>query len=773
MNITSLYYCFCDLWLQQPKLDETRLSVGHDGVLYKMLEPEDWSKYQVLSDAELKIEARRSQEVKQNLLTISGKTAYGGTHRHAMKAGFIKLVAPQVGTASASKRKEHKQWTKDLAKATAGFSTQNMDEKHRATMTLLQQNTDIPQEEVKEEFEFVVDNAPQGDKVSKVFRVIKQKYEQNLHVIDKLYDERLSLEQYARSLENKLVEVTGKDLDELGLQANSEADLPPEYDEFENMNANLAATYSVPTADSHGGLTARQAAQHLAQSTSPLAPPGYSDAEPRGRSRNRPPLSASMRSQSLNRSVPGRSLSSSRRSFSLGRGVSPQLQADIDNYVQKQRLFEEKERRERLEREAEEERRREKFLTASRNGNPFVAMHEREKAMHEKKEAKLAALRQEEEKKLREEKLKLEAKKHAESQLMATAIKGSMSWQELQDLEEAKRRERIESRKQDLQRISALPSALAESMQRVKRVSAPAEPPKTNFKAEDPDVVARRLETQRKTWMHRLEQHKEKLREDFLIRRGESGLLQGSLTKSMDLRADQAKQKRQARLQSQYEKEMLEKKRQDELEEEKKARLLSMSLPESSLKLTKAAAMREKKVKDELLDKRLELERERRKMEQKELRLKETAVVLKSVMRDRDEELKAKNPGMKLEVSLAEHEAAERAARAREEYRAKLRENKQKLKDAMRNRPSLLERHDQNIATRSAATQALKTITHAMMGEKDEMDDLEDMLNKKSNSSSRKNSGKSATAALDTILREDDIFNAKEKIIVKSLLETA
>ncbi|RYH16689.1 hypothetical protein EON65_29655 [archaeon] len=761
--------------LQQPKLDETRLSMGNDGVLYKMLDPEDWSKYQILSDAELKTEAMRSQEVKQNLLTISGKTAYGGTHRHAMRSGFIKLVAPQVGTASASRRKENKQWTKDLVKATAGYSTQNMDEKHRATMTLLQQNSELPQEEVKGDFEFVVDNALQGDKISKVFRVIKQKYEQNLHVIDKLYDERLSLEQYARSLEEKLVEVTGRDLDELGLQANGEADLPPDYDEFENVSANMAATYAAPPRGSTG-LTAGQAAQQLAQSKSPLEAPGYSATEPRGRSRNRPPLSASMRSQSLNRSsAPTRSLSSSRRSLSLGRGVSPQLQADIDNYVQKQRLFEEKERRERLEKEAEEERRREKLLMASRNGNPFIAMHEREKTMHEKKEAKLAALRQEEEKKLREEKLKLEAKKHAESQLMATAIKGSMSWQELQDLEEAKRRERIESRKQDLQRISALPSALAESMQRVKRVStvASSEPMKSNFKAEDPEVVARRLETQQKTWMTRLEQHKEKLREDFLIRRGESGMLQGSLTKSMELRADHAKQKRQARLQSQYEREMQEKKRQEELEEEKKARLLNMSLPESSLKLTKAAAMREKRVKDGLLDKRLERERERRKMEQKEIRLKETAVVLKSVMRDRDEELKAKNPGMKLEVSLAEHEAVERAARAREEYRAKLRENKQKLKEAMRSRPSLLERHDQNIATRNAATQALKTITHAMMGERNEMDDLEDMLNKKSNSSSRKSSGKSATAALDTILKDDEIFNAKEKVIVKSLLETA
>eukprot|EP01031_Cornospumella_fuschlensis_P029760 gene29760-35935_t len=312
---------------KQPKLDETRLSMGHDGVLYKMLEPEDWSKYQILSDAELKLEARRSQEVKQNLLTISGKSAYGGTHRHAMKSGFIKLVAPQVGTSSASKRKEAKQWTKDLAKATAGFSTQNMDEKHRATMTLLQQNSDLPQEEVKEDFEFVVDNAPQGDKVSKVFRVIKQKYEQNLHVIDKLYDERMSLEQYARSLEEKLVEVTGKDLEELGLHGNSEAELPPDYEEFENMNANMNATYAAPP--SGGGLTAREAAQQLAArpTTAALESPEYSATEPRGRTRTRPPLSASMRSQSLNRSAPAaRSLSASRRSLSLGRGVSPQLQ---------------------------------------------------------------------------------------------------------------------------------------------------------------------------------------------------------------------------------------------------------------------------------------------------------------------------------------------------------------------------------------------------------------------------------------------------------------
>lgn len=93
-----------------------------------------------------------------------------------------------------------------------------------------------------------------------------------------------------------------------------------------------------------------------------------------------------------------------------------------------------------------------------------------------------------------EEALRRERKAKAEANRasLAQVTKNQLTWRELQEMEEAKRRDRIERRKQELAQSSALPSSIADSLQRPRRESIPTGPGAgvTEFKAEDPSKVS-------------------------------------------------------------------------------------------------------------------------------------------------------------------------------------------------------------------------------------------------------------------------------------------
>lgn len=780
---------------RRARLDDSRLSTGRDGVLYKMADRRDWEKYRTLSGPELDAEMRRSQEVKQNLMTFSGQTTYSGAHRKQLKDGF-RMVAPQFGTNTRDRRIETRKWDKELSRASQGMSTQGMDSKFRSTLSQLQENTEnLPTQDVVEEFEYVVDPKVMSgqDKVTQVFGVIKQKYEQNLHVIDQLYDERLSLEQYAKSLEQKLVDVTGEPVENLIDRADrrgpieytdddsgrfagrserpfsrgrpSSAAAPPSFDEVKALLP--------PASDSSAGLNPWQAADMLVA-------PRWAD-EPRaarGRSRQRTPPPSSQRSQSLPRTQTAPSTHLRSHSASRSVGISPHLQADIDRYVQKRELSLLRESQQEKEEKEQEAQRRERFLRASRSGKEFVGMAERQRTMAEEREERMHALALAEKEKALAERRAREEKKRKEGELMATALSSSMSWQELQDTEAAKRRENIEARKHELLLMSQLPPALAESAQRAKRTSRSAVVESPTFKpqvsTEEPDVVARRLSRQQKAWSQRLEQTKEKLREQFLSQRSQTmeGGSASSDQSKMEARAAQCKARRDARLKALEERKQEEKEARERKEREHNDRLLNMKLPDGSLKATKSAQLREGKVKNELLMRELDEQREKRLREKQELKLREAAASLRSVLQERDEDRKARNPNARLEVSAAEQESKERAARAREEFRAKLRDNKQRIRESLKNRPSLLERHDQGVANRTAATEALRTFTQIVSQPEgaDDLDDLEAMLSKPSSRKNSNSQSRASATTLDSLLQGDDIFDRKEKAIVKTIL---
>lgn len=126
------------------------------------------------------------------------------------------------------------------------------------------------------------------------------------------------------------------------------------------------------------------------------------------------------------------------------------------------------------------------------NGKEFTEMRKRQEAAEEqnriRREKFLQKQQEAEEAERRARKAKLEANK----QSMTMVTKNQLTWRELQEIEEAKRRDRIERRKQELAQISALPSSIAENLQKAQR-EAPADAKANSFgefKAEDPAKVS-------------------------------------------------------------------------------------------------------------------------------------------------------------------------------------------------------------------------------------------------------------------------------------------
>jgi hypothetical protein len=365
--------------------------------------------------------------------------------------------------------------------------------------------------------------------------------------------------------------------------------------------------------------------------------------------------------------------------------------------------------------------------------------------------------------------------------MMSAAIGTGGSWQEVQQAEEQRRKERIERRKQELLMISSLPQSIEENLNRAnsKRASANLEQEaaqiqaKSNaqFRADDPAKVRARLERKQKSWETALQRKKEELREENLARsrRGSKENIpgEGTYKSPMELRNEEYQARREARKKEQEEKEKQEIAKKKAEEKAKRDKLINMKLPDASLKETVAHKKRVEKLKKEREEEEEARKREAARERKKQIEMKETAAMLSMAIKDRDEQLRQTNDHY--ELRSTDKLAHEAAIRAREEYRAKLRENKQRIQDSLKNRKSLLQRHDEDMAKKTAVTTALKKIAKTVhdagesLAAADDEDDFDAIL---SGSKSRKSSTGNATLKSTTSKLDDEIFSTKEKLIV-------
>jgi len=382
-----------------PKVDETALSRGDDGVLYKLLDRSDWDKYRVLGDREQREEWTRSTEIKDNINTLSGHLKNGKYIKPAARdEGRTKFVAPMLGVSSRSTKVETRRWEAGVRKLRSS-SPNNIPSNEvvviNHTLNRLAQNSSSSSTAADTVNHHVAQQGVGGaqpqqktevdSSITRAAAVLKLKYEQNLVAVEKLFDEKVVMERKIRLLEERLRLTgdggvgTGSSTESLyGEPLDQGGFLPPSYHE-------LTSTRSAPIPP-HNNLSARSSggndggggwysAQDIALK--------FSD-EPvvtrAGSSRPVPhqvrPSSAG-RTSLANRLDEGDTTGSSRferpgsirRSRSAGpsrsvglEGLSSHLQADADRYVQKRRLLDEQERVKKLEQQQWELLRKEKIL---------------------------------------------------------------------------------------------------------------------------------------------------------------------------------------------------------------------------------------------------------------------------------------------------------------------------------------------------------------------------------------------------------------------------
>lgn len=301
-----------------------------------------------MSDEDTIEEFVRSQRMKESVLAMTGRLS-------KTRSDGPKFVAPQLGTASRSRKVEARTFNQALS----GNDERGSSGKSEV-IRQLQENTRRNQgytEPVANSTRTIRTSigglgVTQGsdDRIETVVNLLKEKYEQNLLVVDKLFHEKKQMANKIKMLEEKLNTVSQN-----GSRINSQdegddyyGDVPqrdhlgpPQYEDFEpvmNQTSRPRCTSANGTRNSHA-YSAADFASELAESRSTAR-----SGEERGRAKAMRSHSAprNMRRSgsaqtSTNKFSPRNSyaepLSSSRRSISATRsvtGVSADLLADAD-----------------------------------------------------------------------------------------------------------------------------------------------------------------------------------------------------------------------------------------------------------------------------------------------------------------------------------------------------------------------------------------------------------------------------------------------------------
>jgi hypothetical protein len=854
----SFSYCCCK---QTAKTDDSHLTVGKDGKLYRFEDKKDWERYRVLTDEQLEEELHHSQEIRKNMLTISGKMKDGKVVSKK-KSGSVLSSTPMFGITTKATRKDQKAWERELATAaiTGKASNGNHSDviKELLANTTKQQLEEEEDEDEEEEEEEDQDDDYQASNEQKAFQVIQKKYEQNLNVVETLYHEKINLEEYTKLLEKEIELLTGKKIvnspfskietirkkkkktREMEEQEQEEEKEEDEEDYIDDDHHPRHSSSNIPmkqqlkqssfepssikfpsSTSSHSFSASELAAllEHLPDAKIPRnsrsknlksssmdnqvkrshsAPRWSSGSTTALNERERDPsLTRKKRSQddssSLHRSLISRSQSSefsnSPSRASTTAGVSRHLQADIDRYLQKQKLLKEKENLQKLEQSKYELSLQEKRLSASMYGKEFTEMKKREEIAKQnlKNRLRRSMDKEKEEKELTKELEKEKKRLQLEKLKYELSSKSNMKWEEIKEEEDRQRKERIEKRKNELLTMSQLPKSMQDfNFQNHSRLSSDSRDNIENhhkdkdgssqrFRAKDPTKVIEDLNRRRDQWDNKLKREREKSQErrQSLIQQQQhsqhslgsgngSGSGRGGIaTPSMVAREAHLREKHEKSRKEREQKEAEIKRLKEEKEQEKYETLMSLKLPDSSYKLTKSEVLRQKKIYEEKQREKLVKQRELKRQYDKEMTSKENTAYLSILLRERQEKLKSRNPNY-IELTPIQNDKAirEKALLAKQEYMLKLKENKEKLEEKVKqNRPSLLEREDTKIAKRNAASKALMKFGQLLT----ENDDNREEKGGRGGKYDNKKSSKNKDSYSDDEYEDDELFESFNK----------
>lgn len=258
------------------------------------------------------------------------------------------------------------------------------------------------------------------------------------------------------------------------------------------------------------------------------------------------------------------------------------------------------------------------------------------------------------------------------------------------------------------------------------------------FIAEDPSKVTARLARQKQAWDRKLLEEQEKSRRlDEQRALKQRNIPVSTAVLSMQAREQMAASKQKERELIKKKKLEDEEKNKQKAEKRKMEKILKENIPDSARRLTKSAEnrariVREQKEKEEKEAKEAEIARKK-----KEKLDREIAAVVAAEVREKEYQRKLelhKKSGSSKPFELIDVEKAAEIKKleAKKEFLTKLSENKKKIQDAMQSRPSLIERHEKQMVARARGTKALIQVANVLNENKndDKYDDFLDLKEK-------------------------------------------
>jgi hypothetical protein len=372
----------------------------------------------------------------------------------------------------------------------------------------------------------------------------------------------------------------------------------------------------------------------------------------------------------------------------------PNMELHSLSWKSRQQQHLQKQAAEKLAEEAAARAARASFLRSKECGKPFDGVLARSQEMLDRRSAKM------------------EAHRVQQSAAIATSFKAKPvaladeDWNTLQERAALKRKQRVEMRKAQLLAMSKAPQRMAmHALETAKQqdithtkqqMSSTSETYLPTVKAPRPDpaTVREMLEKRQAAWTAQLAARKQ------------TSVPVVCLKLPLEERAEVYKQKAAERSQRKEEKAAAEKRVAAEEEQQRRIRIMSAPVP-AAPRSTMSHMLKAKETQSRARSEAAEKERNDARDHMRATRQQAISADLAAAVRDTERERKINST-----------QQAERVKAEQERYRTTLKENRAKVDEIARTQPSLLQRHDQQLAKETARSATLSAIAQCVYGKK-------------------------------------------------------
>lgn len=469
--------------------------------------------------------------------------------------------------------------------------------------------------------------------------IIKSSYIQNISVIEKLYNEKLTMENRIKLLEDILLHSQTKGHD---VRIHSIVDkIYHNSDHFKGESLDeyfSSQDYSSNSKANEGGLTAKDAALQL------FALENDSNS-----------LSADVRV--LNASdVPNDKIVVKNGTKGItSKSLSANLLADQDKYLMKRRLLDELERKKKVDDELNEKERIRKQKYLASHGKEFTNVIKRQEEAQRKRKEKLDEVAKQEENKEKEEAKQRREKLKSSKNSQIFVVE---SWAEMVEKQNMLRRQRADARKQEMLSLMREPSCASAPAKKYR-----ARPTTKITVRESPEEVMERLAMEHEAWKVKIETARTKAEKKVSLSHSSFDGVS-----AMEQREQILKSRRDARIKRQQldsQKKELQKKKEALLASEK---LFSQPVPPASRRLTRSAEVRSRSIWDKVGNQ---------------------AQLNPAGLRDQEN-----SKSVKINTSMSDEIIKTRVEIAKNSYKQNLMANKKRINESLIARPTLIDRHN-------------------------------------------------------------------------------